>query len=60
MPRGFDKSESAFTATAGQLVPNVGTNTKLDFSKWGTPERQKINKMLPAVNRHFYRRRGTL
>lgn len=56
----FDEGETAFTATAAHLAPNVGSSTVMDFSKWGNPERQKINEIIRIVNLHQWRRRGAL
>lgn len=57
MPRPFDESESAFTATAGNLVPVANTDT-VNFSKWGNPERVKINDCAPMVNLYNAKRYG--
>lgn len=52
----FVSTESGFTSTAGTLVPSATTDG--DFSKWGTPERQKINAALAGANTYLYRRMG--
>ena len=46
----FNASENAYTATAGTIV--IGENDEIDFTKWGNPERAKINQAAPAVNLH--------
>lgn len=52
----FDASENAYTATAGTIV--INENDEVNFSKWGNPERTKINQAAPAVNLYASRRWG--
>lgn len=58
MPQLFDKTETGFTATAGQLA--VADGQEIDFSRWGTPDRAKINEGLSFANLYFWRTRGAL
>lgn len=59
MPVPFDVNESAYTATAGNITIAIDTDV-VDFSKFGTPDRTKINELLAVANMHLHRRRGVI
>jgi hypothetical protein len=52
----FDETESGYTATAGSIT--LAGGEKVDFTKWGNPERSKINAALAVANLYQWRRRG--
>lgn len=54
MSQPFDPSESAYTATAGQIV--FGAGNQYDVAKLDNPVREKVNYALINANVQNYTR----